>query len=557
MNQGEKELPKGWKWGKLGDYINLSNGKSITKKELGNQKIYPVYGSSSILGRVDKALVFEDTICIGRVGACGVIQIAKAPCWISDNAMYVSYLSQKINFEYLIYLLSHLKLERFVCRTSQPSISQTPILEQEIPLPPLPVQEQIVQILQKADEIRRKRQEAVAIADSILPAIFNEMFGDSEKNSNWVERSVGSILREEPANGKSPSKKKALCSADVLTLTAVRNGCLNLEEKKHSTFDVSDVSKYYIKNGDAFVVRGNGNIDLMGRIALYDGNDVKIVYPDTLIRLRFNNELVLSEFMQYLWDTQIIRNQIVAKSKTTNGTNKINQDDVKSITFSCPPIDIQHQFLLKAQAYVSCLERENNAKNDSHALFSSLLYRAFTGELTAEWEAANAEQIATKQKFYQRLPQLVILSFLKKKINRIQRQKADTAVLVTALMKYVFLLQMEGTAKRRLYQFIPYHYGPFAKELYTDLETLQEQGLITVDDSDEDKTCISLLNSKEIEAELAELPDELQADIEAIINSYGDLDLTSLLATVYEKYPAYAKKSKLKQRKPKPKKEEN
>lgn len=115
---------------------------------------------------------------------------------------------------------------------------------------------------------------------------------------------------------------------------------------------------------------------------------------------------------------------------------------------------------------------------------------------------------------------------------------------------------MEGTAKHKLYQFIPYHYGPFAKELYTDLETLQEQGLITVDDSDEDKTHISLLNSKEVEAELAELPADLQADIEAIIDSYGDLDLTALLATVYEKYPAYAKKSKLKQRKPKPKKEE-
>lgn len=153
----------------------------------------------------------------------------------------------------------------------------------------------------------------------------------------------------------------------------------------------------------------------MGRIALYDGDDVEIVYPDTLIRLRFNNELVLSEFMKCFWDTQIIRNQIIAKSNTTNGTNKINQGNVKSITFPCPPIDIQHQFLVKAQAYFSCLERENNAKNDSHALFSSLLSRAFTGELTAEWEATNAQQIAAKQKFYQRLPQLVILSFLKKK----------------------------------------------------------------------------------------------------------------------------------------------
>ena len=48
---------------------------------------------------------------------------------------------------------------------------------------------------------------------------------------------------------------------------------------------------------------------------------------------------------------------------------------------------------------------------------------------------------------------------------------------------------------------------------------------------------------------MAELPDDFQTEIEAIIDSYGDLDLTSLLPTVYEKYPAYAMKSKLKQRK--------
>jgi type I restriction enzyme S subunit len=484
-------------------------------------------------------------------GSIGKAAIASVPIATNQAIVGIQLNRDILEPEYLYYFLTSIQaqLENLGRGATQSNINAGHIKDIDIPIPPLPVQERIVQILQKADEIRRKRQEAVAIADAILPAIFNEMFSDFDKNSNWVERTVGSILCEEPDNGKSPSKKKSLCSADVLTLTAVRNGRLNLEEKKYSTFDVADVSKYYIKNGDAFVVRGNGNINLMGRIALYDGDDVEIVYPDTLIRLRFNNELVLSEFMKCLWDTQIIRNQIVAKSNTTNGTNKINQGDVKSITFPCPPIDIQHQFLVKAQPYFSCVERENNAKNDSHALFSSLLSRAFTGELTAEWEAANAQQIAAKQKFYQRLPQLVILSFLKKKINRIQRQKADTAVLVTALMKYLFLFQMEGTAKRRLYQFIPYHYGPFAKELYTDLETLQEQGLIIVDDSDEDKTRISLLNSKEVEAELAELPDDFQTDIEAIIDSYGDLDLTSLLATVYEKYPAYAKKSKLKQRK--------
>ena len=129
-------------------------------------------------------------------------------------------------------------------------------------------------------------------------------------------------------------------------------------------------------------------------------------------------------------------------------------------------------------------------------------------------------------------------------------------MLVTALMKYAFLLQMEGGGGRRLYRFVPYHYGPFAKELYTDLENLQEEGLVSVDnDSEEDlpaadvvqagKTRVALADPERAEQALAELPDDLKEDAAAIIENYGSLDHNALLRTVYENYPAYAKKSRL------------
>jgi len=117
---------------------------------------------------------------------------------------------------------------------------------------------------------------------------------------------------------------------------------------------------------------------------------------------------------------------------------------------------------------------------------------------------------------------------------------------VTALMKYAFLLQMEGNGRRRFYHFVPYHYGPFAKELYADLERLQADGLVTVDDdTDEDKTRITLANAAHADAALANLPDVLKEDVAAILDSYGNLDHSALLKTVYDKYPAYAKKSRV------------
>ena len=56
-----------------------------------------------------------------------------------------------------------------------------------IPLPPLPEQKRIAAILDKADAIRRKRQQAIQLADEFLRATFLDMFGDPVTNPKGWE----------------------------------------------------------------------------------------------------------------------------------------------------------------------------------------------------------------------------------------------------------------------------------------------------------------------------------------------------------------------------------
>ncbi|MEE4741448.1 restriction endonuclease subunit S [Pseudomonas alliivorans] len=64
----------------------------------------------------------------------------------------------------------------------------------EIPLPPLSEQKRIAAILDKADTIRRKRQQATQLADDFLRAVFLEMFGNPVSNpKGWEVRAVGEI----------------------------------------------------------------------------------------------------------------------------------------------------------------------------------------------------------------------------------------------------------------------------------------------------------------------------------------------------------------------------
>ena len=66
--------------------------------------------------------------------------------------------------------------------------------EFEIPLPPLSEQKRLVAILDKADAIRRKRQQAIQLADDFLRAVFLDMFGDPVANpKGWPLRRFGGV----------------------------------------------------------------------------------------------------------------------------------------------------------------------------------------------------------------------------------------------------------------------------------------------------------------------------------------------------------------------------
>lgn len=160
---------------------------------------------------------------------------------------------------------------------------------------------------------------------------------------------------------------------------------------------------------------------------------------------------------------------------------------------------------------------------------------------------------------------------------------AEPIVGRTRLMKLLFLLQAEAPVDKligakRAYRFQAYHYGPFTKDVYDDLEFLENVGLITVsakgeansaDQTEaekvvedttigEDQEETSWLFPEErfrltdrgrqfVESRLIPaVPPDFYDKIYGIKNRFASAALTSLLRYVYSAYPDFAKNSKLK-----------
>lgn len=126
----------------------------------------------------------------------------------------------------------------------------------------------------------------------------------------------------------------------------------------------------------------------------------------------------------------------------------------------------------------------------------------------------------------------------------------------TRLQKLVFLMQkrLEEAGEDPLqsddYEFIPYDYGPFSKELYDDLDETMARNMVEGREEDlgEDKEkydyeiqedgeqWVRDQLSKEEAQRILELAEEIK-------DEYGDVYLSDLIDEVYSRYPKYAENS--------------
>jgi type I restriction enzyme S subunit len=429
--------------------------------------------------------------------------------------------------------------------SAQGGINQSFAAHVPVPLPPLPVQERIVQILQKADEIRRKRKEALDLADKLLPALFLDMFGDPATNPKGFEKATIGSVASLVTSGWTPrggarnyvaDGPLLLRSQNVQMLRLDLSDCAHLPEPLFAEMD-----RVHVRPGDVLMnITGKGTA---GRVAWIAEDDLRAAVNQHVCIIRCNQDRMLAPFLALV--LSMPHYQAIIGRAPGSTQSGFNHSRVRALDVLVPPMPLQRSFLSQVEMVVRAHEKLTAAQADAAATFENLMSQAFTGELTADWEAVNAEAIRQRQAFEEQVPRLVALDLLAEKAASTAPAAPEAGLLLTAMMKLLFLVQMKGSARRRFYHFVPYHYGPFAKELYDDLERLQQEGLVSIEQADEDKTRLVLADADLARQMVAQLPDDLRQDVRTVLDEYGGLTHNQLLARVYEEFPAYARRSRL------------
>lgn len=136
----------------------------------------------------------------------------------------------------------------------------------------------------------------------------------------------------------------------VLRMSNVINGQLDFSELKYlpesCASTTKEPNKWLLRKGDFLITRTNGSKDLVGKSAVFNSDDV-YTYASYLIRYRFDTSIVLPEYVNILFMTPLVREQIAVMRRQGGGQYNLNSDEIGAIRIPVPSIPIQKNIIKK------------------------------------------------------------------------------------------------------------------------------------------------------------------------------------------------------------------
>lgn len=285
------------------------------------------------------------------------------------------------------YLFHWVKTPNFVLKminlstgASYPAINDKSVKTSKIPMPPLDEQKRIAVILDKADAIRRKRQQSIKLADEFLRATFLDMFGDPVVNpkgwkigllKDYVDMEVGFPFKSKDYKTYGI---KLLRGANVLPSEIDWSDVVHWDQ-----FDSTVQSKYLLIEDDVVLAMDRPWISKGLKVAQIKSNDLPSYLVQRVARLRGKRGLS-SDYIYYsLLHPAFTQHCNPKKTETT--VPHISPDDIRSYPIPIPSEDIAKMFSAYVQKIKRLKLRTETNNFESNALLQSLTQRAFRGEI--------------------------------------------------------------------------------------------------------------------------------------------------------------------------------
>lgn len=432
---GETVLPVGWVRCTIGEVFHLKNGFAF-KSTIYSNKGYPLIRISNIK---EGGVEIDEEVCVpsenakldfliqngdllialsgATTGKWGVFTSSRK-CLLNQrvgNLQIISLNSLSPNYRNYYIASIRKEIELSAYGGAQPNISPTELSKIGFPLPPLNEQKRIVakldSIMPRIDSVKERLEKIPVILkrfrQSVLTAAVTGKLTEKWREENpdventftendveyselpekWKKIEFHLIIKE-LKNGIPLKPNISPPGTKILRISANRSGDVNLDDYRFIPGDVKKYSNFLLKDGDLLFTRYNGNIDLVGVCGKVRNLVENFLYPDKLMRVRINENLSDSDFIEFIFQTGSIRDFLESKSKSSAGQNGLSGSDLKQTPIPLPPLEEQKEIVRQVDKLFALADKVEDhykkAKLRVDKLSQSVLAKAFRGELVPQ-----------------------------------------------------------------------------------------------------------------------------------------------------------------------------
>ncbi|EML1217786.1 restriction endonuclease subunit S [Enterobacter hormaechei] len=414
------KLPEGWVDTPLENIVEILdsmripvNNKERQKRIEGKDfnKLYPYYGATGEVGKIDDFIFDEELIALGEDGVSffdgqkNKAYMLYGKAWVNNHAHVLKAIQGLSHNKFLCYFLNQFDYHDYVNGGTRLKLTQANM--RKIPVRFAPFSEQKI-IAEKLDTLlaqvnsTKARLEQIPqilkrFRQAVLIAAFTKKLTES---SEFTEKKISDVCSFQNGFAFKSSWFSKTGSYQVIKLANIRDGYLFLENAPAYVNEEQGVefSKFSPNIGDVLISMTGTRFKKDYGFGCIMTQKHKALINQRVGRLIPIKASILPEYLFLFVRSELFREQFFKGE--TGGVNQgnVGSQHIQSILINVPPLTEQHEIVRRVEqlfAYTDTIEKQvNNALALVNSLTQSLLAKAFRGELTAQWRAENPDLIS-------------------------------------------------------------------------------------------------------------------------------------------------------------------
>ncbi|SDX51802.1 type I restriction enzyme, S subunit [Paracoccus sanguinis] len=205
--------------------------------------------------------------------------------------------------------------------------------------------------------------------------------------AEWLIPAMSDLGQTTGGLTKNQKRNALPLKAKYLRVANVYSNRLELDEIMEIGVTEEELLKTSLIAGDLLFVEGNGSIEQIGRVAIWDGSIPNMTHQNHLIR--FSSDGILSSrFALYFMMSPVGRKLIEAQASSTSGLHTLSISKIEGLPVPvCSPAEQTEivRILDEKLEAADALEAEIDAAlTRANALRQSILKKAFSGQLVPQ-----------------------------------------------------------------------------------------------------------------------------------------------------------------------------